>query len=102
MPKLLQVDFTLPVSNNADMQEKMRELANSINAEPGVIWKIWTFNAEQSLGGGVYLFDTHSNAQQYLDMHSSRLTQMGITNIRGVIFDINESLSNINHAPLTV
>lgn len=100
MRKLLQVDFTVSKPFTPQMMEMMVELAKSINEEPGMIWKIWTQQPEEQLGGGIYLFADQQSAQNYLDMHSARLTQMGITDIRGVIFDINEPLTEINKGPV--
>ncbi|ROV57759.1 monooxygenase [Vibrio ponticus] len=100
MMKLLQVDFDFHGPFGEEMVQAMTGLAESINHEPGLIWKIWTQSEKDQLGGGVYLFADETSAQAYLAMHSERLTQMGINNIRGVIFDINQPLSAINHAPI--
>ena len=100
MKKLLQVDFDFQGPFGQEMVQAMTGLAESINQEPGLIWKIWTQSEKDQLGGGVYLFADEASAQAYLAMHSERLTQMGIQNIRGVIFDINHPLSEINHAPI--
>lgn len=101
MAKLLQVDFKYHGPFAQDMSNALLGLAQSINQEPGLIWKIWTESSQDQLGGGVYLFDNQANAEAYLAMHSARLTQMGITDIRAVILAVNETLSNINHGPIT-
>lgn len=100
MMYLLQVDFTMDGPFGAEMSEGFQDLARSINDEEGVIWKIWTENAEAKEAGGVYLFETKESAENYLAMHSARLTSFGITNIRGKIFEVNEALSIINHGPI--
>ncbi|WP_299789081.1 monooxygenase [uncultured Shewanella sp.] len=99
MQKLLQVDFGFKGPFGEEMATMLKGLAESINAEPGMIWKIWTENESQQLGGGVYLFEDEASAQAYLEMHTARLNEMGISNVRGVIFDINQTLSKINHGP---
>ena len=38
-----------------------------------MIWKIWTENEAERLGGGVYLFEDQLSAEAYLAMHSARL-----------------------------
>ena len=98
--KLLQVDFDFQGPFGDELTQAMTGLAQSINQEPGLIWKIWTQSEKDQLGGGVYLFADEESAQAYLIMHTERLTQMGISNIRGVIFDVNQALSSINHAPI--
>ena len=102
MRKLLQVDFNLAGPFSAEMEEAMVNLAQSINNEPGMVWKIWTQEPASQLGGGIYLFEDEHTARNYLDMHSARLTAMGISNIRGVIFDINQALTRINNGPINL
>jgi hypothetical protein len=100
MSKLLQVDFKTPSPFTPQMMEMMIDLAKSINNQPGMIWKIWTQKPAEQLGGGIYLFEDDQSAENYLEMHSARLSKMGITEIRGIIFDINEPLTEINKGPV--
>ena len=100
MKKLLQVDFDFTGPFGEEMSTMLAELARSINNEPGMIWKIWTENPEEQLGGGIYLFENEAYAQAYLTMHTARLKEMGVEKVRGYIFDINLPLSIINNAPL--
>lgn len=99
MKKLLQIDFPYSGPFGEQMTQALTEIAESINQEAGLIWKIWTENAEQQTGGGIYLFEDEDTAKAYLAMHSTRLQQMGIQDIRGRIFDINPELSRINQGP---
>jgi len=100
MPKLLQMDFPFSGPFGNEMAESLRELSLSINEEPGFIWKIWTENCEQSIAGGIYLFETEEDARAYLDKHRTRLKEFGVSHINAHIFDINPALSCLNHAPL--
>ncbi len=68
--------------------------------EDGFIWKIWTENLEKNEAGGIYLFETKEAAENYLDMHSKRITSFGITDISAKIFDINAQLTHITKGPL--
>lgn len=99
--KLLQVDFNYPGVMGDEMSKALVELAESINEEPGFIWKIWTENTTQGLGGGVYLFDTEIDANNYLKKHTERLQGMGVTGVRAVVFDINTPLTHINRGPVS-
>ncbi|WP_136246934.1 monooxygenase [Halomonas borealis] len=101
MAKLLQVDFEFNGPFGEEMATAMVELAESINREPGMIWKIWTESEKDQLGGGIYLFEDEASAQVYLEMHTARLQKMGIGEVRGYIFDINQPLSAINNSPVT-
>jgi len=100
--KLLQVDFDYQGPMGEEMSAALVELAESINAEPGLLWKIWTENAREKRGGGVYLFSDEASAQAYLDMHTARLKAMGVSDVRGIIFDVNQPLTAINQGPLKV
>ncbi|MGE8000713.1 monooxygenase [Lysinibacillus sp. NPDC093190] len=100
MKYLLQVDFPMNGPFGEEMSEAFVDLAQSINEESGMIWKIWTENAATKEAGGIYLFETKTDAEKYLTMHTERLTSFGITDIRGKIFEVNEVLSTINNAPI--
>jgi len=98
--KLLQVDFEYQGTFGDEMSEALVDLAESINQEEGLIWKIWTESESNKLGGGIYLFDDEFSAKSYLEMHTARLERMGVPNVRGIIFDINLPLSKINQGPV--
>lgn len=99
MIKLLQVDFEFHGPFGAEMAEALTALANSINREPGFIWKLWTESKKNQQAGGIYLFESEETASSYLKMHTARLKEMGISQVSGKIFDINETLSAINKGP---
>ena len=99
--KLLQVDFDFAGPFGEEMAAVLAGLAESINHEPGMIWKIWTESQKDQLGGGIYLFEDEVSANSYLKMHSARLKEMGVKEVRGQIFDVNIPLSAINKAPIT-
>lgn len=98
--KLLQVDFEYHGPMGEEMSKALVELAESINQEPGLIWKIWTESEAEKLGGGIYLFEDQVTANNYLKMHAARLKQMGVAEVRGIIFDVNQPLTEINQGPV--
>lgn len=100
MSVIMYVDFPHTGPFGEELKNQLKELAESINQEPGLIWKIWTENEAAKTAGGVYLFDTRANAEKYLAMHSERLSQWGYSDIRGQIFEPNEGLTAINNGPL--
>ena len=100
MPTVLQIDFPFHGPFAEQMQQAMQPLAESISQEPGLIWKIWTENAETQEAGGVYLFSDAVSAQIYLEMHSARLSANGVTNIRAKLFAVNTPLSLICKGPI--
>lgn len=100
MPYLLQVDFPYQGPWGDEMTAAMDGLAQSIAQEPGLLWKVWTENAEIGEAGGIYLFSNRPDAEAYLAMHTARLKQFGIPVVNGKIFAVNEALSRIDRAPL--
>ncbi|GAA3326537.1 monooxygenase [Paeniglutamicibacter sulfureus] len=92
---MVQVDFPTEGPFGDEMAKGYAELAHSIAQEPGLIWKLWTENSETGEAGGVYLFTAEEDARAYLKMHSARLAGWGITGIRGKVFQVNRSLSQI-------
>lgn len=100
MKKLLQIDFAMEAPFGAQMSEAFEPLAQSIAQEKGLIWKIWTENAQTKEAGGIYLFEDEASAMTYLQMHTQRLNGFGITPVNAKIFDINIPLSLIDRAPL--
>lgn len=99
-PRLLQVDFEYHGPMGETMSNALVGLAESINTEPGLIWKIWTENEADKLGGGIYLFEDEISAKNYLEMHCTRLKSMGVPEVRGIIFDVNHPLTLINQGPV--
>ena len=100
MPTLLQIDFPFTGPFDEEMHQAMQPLAESIIEEPGLIWKIWTESAATQEAGGVYLFSDAAAAQNYLEMHSARLTAGGVTGIRAKLFSVNNPLSLICKGPI--
>ncbi len=100
MAVLLQVDFPYQGPWGAEMSEAMAGLAQSIAQEPGLLWKIWTENAETAEAGGIYLFSDRPSAEAYLATHSARLKSFGVPQVNAKLFDVNASLSLIDRAPL--
>lgn len=98
MSVILQVDFPYQGPWGDEMISAMNDLAESINQEPGFIWKIWTENPQTQIAGGVYLFASETDAQTYLTKHSARLKSFGIPDVRGAIFAVNNALSQLNQA----
>jgi hypothetical protein len=97
---LLQIDFPYTGPTGDQMANAFKELAASISTEDGLVWKIWTENAQTGEAGGIYLFQDRENAERYAAMHTERLNGFGIQEIRARLFEINEPLSKICRAPL--
>lgn len=101
MPVLVQMNFPHQGPWGAEMSEAFRGLAETINAEPGFLWKVWIENQDDELSGGIYLFDSRENAEAYVAMHRERMAGFGVTDMQVRHFDVNEPLSTLNQASLT-
>lgn len=97
---LLQVDFPFNGPFGEEMTKALNELAHSIIEEPGFIWKIWTEQEILKEAGGIYLFESKETAGAYLEKHTARLKSLGVSEVRGRIYDINMELSKITNAPI--
>lgn len=100
MAYILQVEFPYTGPWGEQMTAEMRQLAESIAEEPGLLWKIWTENPQTSEAGGIYLFSDSASAEAYLAKHSARLKSFGMPQVNGKIFAVNHELSRLDRAPL--
>jgi len=97
--KLVQFDFAFTGPFGDAMASALKELAEAIAQEPGLIWKIWTENEEAREAGGIYLFTDDGSARVYVAKHTARLNQFGISDVRVKIFDVNDKLTAITRGP---
>lgn len=94
-PTILQMDFPYPGPFGAAMTAQLEGLAQDIAAEPGLIWKVWTENAEAGRAGGLYAFETAEQAADYQARHTARLEGFGVSGIEAKVFQANTALSAI-------
>mgnify|MGYP001144281348 CR=1 FL=1 len=99
MAYILQVDFKMNGPFGEEMALAFSDLAESINDEEGFLWKVWTENQETSEAGGIYCFQSKETAENYLEMHSKRLVNFGVSGINTKIFSINSTLTKITKGP---
>lgn len=95
---LLQIDFPSAGPWGDAMTGAFSDLARDIAAEPGLVWKIWTENAETGRAGGIYVFESDEAARAYLTKHTARLHSFGIDGIEAQTFQVNHALSALTHA----
>lgn len=100
MLTLLQFDFPFAGPWGEAATEAFRGLAEDIATTPGLRWKIWTENPATGRAGGIYLFEDEGSARAYLDFHTRRLQNAGIRDIRALELRVNETLSQVDRAPL--
>lgn len=101
MAVVAQVNFPMQGPWGAEMSEAFRGLAESINDEPGFLWKVWIEDQAAGLSGGIYLFESRDQAEAYVAMHTERLAGFGISEVTVTYSDVNEELSRLNRAHLS-
>ncbi len=101
MATLLQLHFAFNGPFGDEMAEQLKPLAESINQEPGFLWKVWTESEKNHEAGGIYLFTDEKSALAYLDKHTDRMKHLGVNEVIAKVFDVNTSLSQINQAKLS-
>lgn len=94
---LLQLHFDFRGPFGAEMSRQLVGLAESINQEPGFIWKIWTESEKNQEAGGIYMFQDEETALAYVKKHAARLKALGVEDVIFKLFDVNEPLSKLNH-----
>ncbi|EBP0115000.1 monooxygenase [Salmonella enterica] len=97
---LLQIHFNFSGPFGEDMTQQLVGLAESINEEPGFIWKIWTESEKNQQAGGIYLFESEETAQAYIKKHTARLKNLGVDEVTFKLFGVNDALTKINHGNL--
>ncbi|MGO4958091.1 monooxygenase [Luteococcus sp. Sow4_B9] len=100
MPTLVQMNFPHEGPWGSEMSEAFRSLAETINSEPGFLWKVWIENEDAELSGGIYLFEDQASAHAYVAMHRERMAGFGVSQMDVRYFDVNEPLSTLNRASL--
>ena len=67
MPKtVVQINFNFD-GKRREYDDAFMEAAQPIADVDGLVWKVWLWNDESRMGGGIYLFESESTAQAYLD-----------------------------------
>jgi hypothetical protein len=100
MRVLVQFDFPFEGPFGKEMAGALKDLAASISSEPGLLWKIWTENPSTREAGGIYLFTDQPSAERYIEKHTARLQQFGVTKVNAKLFVVNPELTHITRGPL--
>ena len=100
MATLLQLHFAFNGPFGDAMAEQLKPLAESINQEPGFLWKVWTESEKNHEAGGIYLFTVDKSGLANLEKESALLKNLGVEEVVAKFFDVNEPLSQINQAKL--
>lgn len=100
--KLVHIQFHNPQGQTEAAQKAAWERAHQIAQWPGLIWKIWTYDPEQLLAGGTYLFEDAASAQAYLEspIVASMKAVPGVSQFQARLLDVDAARSVVTRAPL--
>ncbi|CAI1959173.1 monooxygenase [Serratia quinivorans] len=96
---LIQTNFSHQGPWGREMSAAYGPLAHDFSAEAGMLWKIWTENAEEQAAGGIFVFRDEANAGRFLQEHRVRLKRGGFRNASCKLYAINTRLSEISLPP---
>ena len=98
---ILQINFRFDGSK-AEYLGAFSEVAVPIAASSGLRWKIWPWNNEDQVGGGLYLFNDASSAQTFLDgpIAAGLGQHPAVSNISVKRFEVLDRLTAITRGPV--
>lgn len=98
---ILQVNFKFEGSK-AEYLQAFGEVAAPIAESAGLRWKVWPWNDEERVGGGIYLFDDASSAQAFLQgpIAAGLGEHPAVSDISVKQFEVLGDLTSITRGPL--
>jgi hypothetical protein len=85
-----------------ELKKIMPALAYKFSEIPGCCWKIWLINEDLKKAGGVYLFESASDLEQFLnsDLFASVRNNPDLSHFEVNTFSVEEAASVITGAPM--
>ena len=99
--KILQLNFKFSVSS-AEYEEAVSPLAGEFAAVPGLRWKIWIVNDQESEAGGLYLFEDEASLWAYLEgpLAAQVKNHPALSDMSAKLFDVMGDLTAITRGPV--
>jgi len=84
------------------LKQIMPAVAPDFSAIPGCCWKIWILNEDRKEAGGLYLFESAGELEQFLksELFASVTNNPGFSNLQTNTFGVVEAASLLTGAPL--
>ncbi|HLA57412.1 MAG TPA: YdhR family protein [Puia sp.] len=91
--------YTMPTE---ELKKIMPAVAPKFSEIPGCCWKIWLINEDHKEAGGVYLFESAPELEQFLNssLFASVANNPAFSNLQTNTFDTVEAASVMTGAPL--
>jgi Putative mono-oxygenase ydhR len=99
--KILTTKFNYSMPTE-ELKKNMPAAAPEFSEIPGCCWKIWLINEDLKEAGGVYLFESPTELEQFLNSNllASVANNPAFSNFEINTFGIEEAASVITGAPL--
>ena len=99
--KVLTTKFNYSMPSE-ELNKIMPAVAAKFSEIPGCCWKIWLINEDHKEAGGVYLFESDTDLDQFLNssLFASVANNPAFSNLETNTFDVVEAASVITGAPL--
>jgi len=101
---LLEVDFTYDFATADEYIAAVSPMAEQWTAVPGLLWKVWTLDAETKRAGAVYLFENAEARQAYLDseLAAAVANHPALSDFRVAPYTIMAAETLITHGPMSM
>ena len=99
--KVLTTKFNYSMPTE-ELKKIMPAVAPKFSEIPGCCWKIWLLNEDHKEAGGVYLFESATELEQFLNsnLFASVANNPAFSNLQTSTFGVAEAASVITDAPL--
>lgn len=99
--KILTTRFNYSISTE-EFKKILPAVAPEFSEIPGCCWKIWLINEDRKEAGGVYLFESATELEQFQNskLLMSVTKNPALNNFAINTFDVEEAASKITRAPL--
>lgn len=98
---VLQLNFKYDASEE-DYIRAVTPLGEKFAAIPGLLWKLWMINADDTEAGGIYLFENAGHLQSFLesDLAAAVTSHPAFREFRVKTFDVLQGQSIITRVPI--
>jgi hypothetical protein len=99
--QLLQLNFKYGMERN-EYEDIANELAGAFANVDGLEWKVWLMDEDHKGAGGIYMFDSESSLNKYLegDLAAQVMGHPAFKDFEAKPFEVLDGPSRTTRAPL--
>jgi hypothetical protein len=99
MSSIVQINFPYTESQ-ADIENHSEEAAGRFTGVDGLVWKIWLVDEATKTAGGIYLFSTRDQAENYAAGELVKHLKNVRDNVTVSVFDTIDGAGLVTNAPV--